>query len=478
MPKVTIPNSNGWYISESLPISAQECVNWYPNFPQAPSLTEGNLFGTPGTVQIATSGAFSTDINRGSHVKSDVAYYVNGATLYRLNRDDEDAFSLIALGTIEGTGRVSMSDNGTQLCIMVPGGAGYIYNEDAGTPFEEIADVDFRANGNPQYVDYIDGYFVFTTDEKKFIISALNDGLSYNALDFGSAEADPDKVVAPLVHDSTLFIFGSETFESFQNIGGSGFPFQRIQGSVISIGLFGAFSVSETSNAFYFIGGSVNESPAIWVSNGGEPQKVSTTAIDQLLDTFSETAIRDSFTWTYAQKGAAFVGFTINGTTLVYDTVSKRWHERKSVIAGALDSWRVNSLVKAYGRVLVGDSKDGRIGALDRDLYTEYDLPIFRRFAIQPITTMGDSFSLPEIELTVESGVGNDAVPNPVIRMEWSKDGKTFQDDRTRGLGKRGEFNRRAIWRRNGRYPRFAVLRWTLTDAVKPNIISLVADIA
>ena len=51
-----LPIANGFYESDSLPISAQECVNWYPNIVQAPALAQETLFGTPGITQLATSG--------------------------------------------------------------------------------------------------------------------------------------------------------------------------------------------------------------------------------------------------------------------------------------------------------------------------------------------------------------------------------------------------------------------------------------
>jgi hypothetical protein len=87
------------------------------------------------------------------------------------------------------------------------------------------------------------------------------------------------------------------------------------------------------------------------------------------------------------------------------------------------------------------------------------------------------SMFVPSIELTVESGVGNDSVTEPVITMERSRDGKTWSDQRTRSIGKIGEYDKRAIWRRNGRVSRFEVFRFTLTDAVKPVIIRLDAEI-
>jgi len=83
----------------------------------------------------------------------------------------------------------------------------------------------------------------------------------------------------------------------------------------------------------------------------------------------------------------------------------------------------------------------------------------------------------PSLELTVESGVGNDAVLDPHITLERSKDGKTWSGPISRSIGKIGEYSRRAIWRRNGRASRFEIFRFTLTDAVKPVIIGLTANI-
>ncbi|GAF75553.1 unnamed protein product, partial [marine sediment metagenome] len=315
-----------------------------------------------------------------------------------------------------------------------------------------------------------------------FIVSALNNGLSYNALDFGTAEADPDDIVAPIVFNNQLFIGGSETLEGFQNIGGADFPFRRT-GLFVPKGISSPFSIINTNGSFMWIGSGENESPAIWTLEGNKESKVSTTAIDSILQRFTEQEIDDAFSWSYAQKGAYFVGFALPTTTLVIDTITGRWHERKSQITNAKNvtetlRFRANAIVQAYGRTLASDSVDGRAGSLDPDVYTEYGREIIRRIATQPFQNNMQSLLVPMLELTTESGVGNRDTPDPKIRMDLSKDGgKTFKWDRTRSLGKIGEFNRRAIWRRNGRFPRFVVVRFTLSDAVKPVIIQLTADI-
>lgn len=484
MAAIPLPIANGFYVSDSLPISAQECTNWYPNIVQAPALNQETLFGTPGSEEITNTGTIE-QVNRGAWTFNNIPYFVNGDGLYRIERtvnSSGDTFSNVKVGVLEdSTGRVSMADNGTQLCVLIPGGKGYIFTTGPDN-FVEITDSDFRANGDPQQVVFIDGYFVFTTDSKKFIISAVNDGLSYNALDFGTAEADPDDIVAPIVFRNQLFIGGSETIEAFQNIGGADFPFQRT-GLFIQKGIDAAFSAVNANDTFMFIGSGADESPAIWELRGNTVQKISTTAIDSILQRFSDEQIADSFAWSYAQKGAYFVGFSLPTTTLVIDTITGRWHERKSRIvefSGAVTTVRsrINSLVSAYGKVLVGDSIDGRIGSLDPDVFTEYGEPIVRIVATQPFQNNMQAIMVPWIELTMEAGVGTSECEDPQIRMDRSTDGgKTFKDDRMRAMGKKGEYMRRTIWRRNGRAARFEIFRFTLSDAVKPVIIQLTADI-
>ena len=273
-----------------------------------------------------------------------------------------------------------------------------------------------------------------------------------------------------------LFISGSETIEAFQNIGGTDFPFQRT-GLFLQKGVYAPYSLINVQDSFMFIGGGSNESPAVWALSGNSTAKVSTIPIDSILQGLSSDQLAAVFSWTYAQNGAYFVGFTLPTTTFVYDLTSKRWHERKSVVSGQLGAFRVASMVQAYNHVLCGDSIDGRIGLLDPSYYSEYGEDIIRTVSTQPFQNTMNSFFVPSIELTVESGVGNTTVVDPQISMERSRDGKTWSDPRSRSIGKVGEYDRRAVWRRNGYVNRFEIFRFTLTDQVKPVIIQLTADI-
>jgi len=479
MPRTILPIGNGAYTSESLPLSAQTCCNWYPHIPEAPALNTETLRGTPGLTQAATTGIVITDASRGEKTFKARLYVVNGPTLFRLNEDH----SLDNLGQIESTGPVSMVNNDTQLLILVPGGKGYIFSDDPDTLVDiDTVDTDFRASGDPQYAVFNDGYFVYTTDQKKFIVSALNDGLNYNALDFGSAESSPDGVVVPFVYKNQLFIGGEFTIEAFSNIGGAEFPYQRT-GLFIEQGVFAPFSPTHTKDSVLFIGGGEGESPAVWALQGNGTQKVSTLPIDQMLSRLTREELQDVTGWSYGQSGHYFVGFRLPNTTIVYDTTTGRWHERQSRVtlaSGAFDvvGSRVRGFATAYGRLYATDSRDGRIGIADTDIYTEYGEVIVRTVSTQPFQNNMEPFFIPYLEATFESGVGNAEYPDPQIRLQVSRDGgKTFSDERSRPLGKIGEFNRRAIWRRNGRSSRFDVFKLTISDPVKPVLFQLTADI-
>jgi hypothetical protein len=479
---INIPITGGFYESDSLPISAQQCINWYVNIPQTENaLTQGSLFGTPGLSQITTTGTVA-NANRGLWVKDGVPYYLNGETLYRLDRTVDslgvETFNQVTLGSIPGTDRASFSDNGKQL-IVISDGNGWIIDETAVPVFDPITSPGFTANGTPEQVVFIDSFFIVTTDSKKFIRSAANDGKTWSALDFFTAEADPDDIVAPIVLKNQLLIAGSQTIEFYQDLAGQ---FQRINGMIINKGVAAAFGIANTSDSVMFVGGGINESPAIWRVQSNTAQKVSTTAIDAVLNKLSKEDIEACFAWSYAQSGAYFVGFTFPDNTFVFDTVTGRWHERESQITNArglteVIRWRAQSFGEAYNRILCGDSIDGRIGELDLDIFDEYGDNINRTFVTIPFSNQGLSFSVSKLEATMESGVGT-ATLDPQLRLSFSKDGgKTYNNELWRGFGKIGKYITRAIFRRLGRFPRYAVMKFEMSEKVKPVFIKLEAQI-
>lgn len=478
MSKVELPIANGFYESRSLPFSAQRCVNWYPNYAENDALSPAAIFGAPGTDLLVNTG--TSQFNRGSHVMANVAYFVNGTTLYQLQRsfdaNNNEIFTPVAKGTIPGTGRVSMADNGTQLCIVIPGVDGYIYNKDTDI-FEIISDPDFKAQGNSLRVVYIDGYFVHFV-RKVIFHSLLNDGLAYNALDFGTAEADPDDIVSSFVLKNQLFILGKETIEVFANVGKFPFTFQRIAGFFSAVGCFSPFSPVLFNDAMAFLGGGTNERvQVLWGSGGQNFTRLSTTPIEQKLQTLTQEEIDAAFTWSYSEDGAVFLGVTAGQFTFVYDAKASRiarkaiWHERNSFRTEAVVRYRVQSMVSAYERILVGDLFSGRIGCLTLNTFDEYGNEIIRRLSSRPFANKSEPLFVDEIELTFNSGQTTSQTTEPLISMRTSDNNITYNDLRTVSMGKLGDYNKRGLWQRLGRVPRFRTFDWIFSDKSDPTII-------
>ena len=129
---IPLPIANGLYKDRSLPNSHQLCKNWYPSVVETQGLSQKVLYGTPGLVQRASAGGVQST-NRGAHTKEGIPYFVNGSKLYSLIKtvvSGSNVFTATEIGTIAGTERVSMADNGTQLMI-VAGNNGYIYDENS-----------------------------------------------------------------------------------------------------------------------------------------------------------------------------------------------------------------------------------------------------------------------------------------------------------------------------------------------------------
>lgn len=508
MAKVTLPISLGFYVSDALPISAQRCVNFQPNIPQGDTVTVDNLFGNPGLNELASVSLLDT--GRGLHVMADIPYAVIGNSLFRLNRviiDSTETFTTTNLGVIEGTDRVFMADNGVQLCIVavpqsgITVGKSYIFTESPDT-LAEITDPDF--DGPAASVVYIAGFFSFhKSTGKKFFQSALNDGrgaplgTAYDPFDFSVAESDPDQIRAQIVYRGLLYIGGSLTFEINRNIGRTPAPFQRLPGGVIDVGISAPHSLKLFAGVFAFVGAGLNESPAIWIINGTSKQKISPIAIDNELSKLTDDQVENLSAWVYGESGAYFYGLTLPDTCFVYDVTNKRWHERQSTKETTLTQYRVSSMVSAYGRIIVTDFQDGRIGELVEDLFLEYGRLIRAFVTSKAFDDQGNIVVLGSIEAVVEGGVGltediiiesgtsASGVPilvtggfDPKITLSFSDDGgRTFFGSLSRSLGKLGEYKTRPIWRRMGSFPRSRILRFEISAPVKRTLIKVEAEV-
>lgn len=478
---VEVSIANGIGESRSLPFSDQRCIGWYPSYAENDALSQAAIFGTPGTELLAATPT-SVEFSRGAEVIGGIPYFVNGTTLYRLDRSfnvqQQEVFDVVAIGTVPGSGFVSMSENGTQICIVVPGVSGFIYNV-VTEVFEQITDAGFTANGKSEQVVFVDGYFVHHAG-KNIFHSEINDGLEYNSLDVGSAQADPDDIVALIVYKNQLMALGRETVEVFANVAKFPFAFQRIPGYFIPEGCFAAFTPIQFNGQFAFLGGQTREKAQVLWGSGQSFRRISTTAIEQKIQKATDTEISRAFTWSYSEDGAVFLGLVVNDDCFVYDANASQlagkniWHERRSTRVEQANKqvrWRVNAMVQAYGRIIVGDEFSGNFGSISLDNNEEYGNFIKRTLSTKPLTNQGENLFIDEVELTMESGVTTDT--DNVIKLSWSDDNQVYADPLPADIGETGNYTLRQYWRRLGHSPRFRTFEISYSGRDKSTLLKM-----
>lgn len=476
MPRTPLPMGFDFYQSDSLAFSVQRVINWIPLVAESEALNDRMLLQPSG---LKTFVDTLINNNRGGLDMKEVAYFVNGNSLIEVSASG----TFTNKGVIPGIGRVSLATNGQFLVIVIPGLSAFAYDNVADT-LTQITDKDFRVSDT---VVFKDGFFVFSaSDGSVFFNSALNDPFTYDALDFGSAEINPDRIVGLHVNHNELFVGGLVTCEIHQNVAGAGFPFQRIPGANIQKGWHSKFGTVEFDNSFVFIGGGEREKTAIWkVTSSSSSVKISTNAIDTQIQKFTRNEISNSFAMTYSERGQFLAIFTfesdrIPSRTFFYNATASAllgknvWGEFQT---GVVDGrFRVQSIVAAYGRLLVGDDRSGLIGELDNKTLDYYGDNIFRQSASSPFNQNGTEVFAGSFEATFQAGVGLTGGKDPQVRMDTSDDqGNTFDPDTTRGIGKIGEYGQQSVWERQGSFPVARTVRLTITDKVRANLIRLAA---
>ena len=473
------PILGGAYVARSVNAADNRCVNLFPEaIPEGSGGKEaGFLLRCPGLRLLATVG---TGPIRGLWVTNGVAYVVSGDKFYSL----DTSWTATLLGTVSGTGPVSMADNGTQVFIAC-NPLSYIYNTST-LVFAQITDVDFPGAGS---VGYLDGYFVFNEpNTQKFWVTALLDGTSVDPLDFASAEGYPDDVVALIVDHREIFLFGNTSVEVWYDAGTPDFPMARVQGAFMEVGCEAAYSVAKLDNSVFWLGSDARGRGIVYRANGYTPARLSTNAVEYAIQNYGN--ITDAIGYTYQQDGHPFyvLIFPSAEATWVYDVSTQLWHERAGFENGLFVRHRSNCQMSFNDEVVVGDYEDGRIYAFDLDVYvddtqTQKWLRSWRALATGQNNLKRTAHH--SLQLDAETGVGLSVTPdydaenlitesgnylmtesgdyltttsyfgtpgyNPQVMLRWSDDaGHTWSNEHWNSMGKIGSYGTRTIWRRLG----------------------------
>jgi len=427
-------------------------VNYYAAV-MSTGISKAYLRTTPGLVQFSSAPGR----DRGGLEFQGELYRVSGSRLIKIspNAVVED------LGYIPGSGRVSIARGFDRFCI-VTAGRGFYYDQLGG--LQAITDPNFATATD---VVFVDGYFVFTDGD--FIFPAeLSDPFTFDPLKFGSAEIDSDPIQSLEIVRNELHAVGSTTVEIYQNVGGSGFPFQRVKGAVITKGSVGRYASREVEDGLFFVGAGRDEAPSVYVGGGGSAQRVATDEIDKIIQGYTPQQLATITVDTYSSEGCYFVLINLPDKTLCLDVwgtakaSAPLWHVRTA--AGEESApWRCSDPVRVYGKWVGGDPTTGRLCELRQDVATEYGEVVFREFSTPMSFIDGNGMIVHKLEIfgipaTTQLDV------SPRISMASSRNGVTYRQERWASIGRRGQHDYTPIWRKVGRADKHMSLRFRVVN--------------
>lgn len=265
---------------------------------------------------------------RGLYSTGDRFFAVYDNAFIELN---DNAGIIATYGFINTTsGSVSMRHNGSNQLGIVDGAYYYIFNLASNT-LTQIA----LFQGSDE-IEYMDGYFIFVDpDTEQFFISAIDDGSTLDALDFSSADKQPDNILTHKVFKGELYLMGSNSVEVWVNSGGSDFPFARYNATPVDVGIVGKRSVTVTSDALIWVGKSRNGQAFVYAMSDLSPRRISNRSVELSLEGLD---LSTCVVWSYSAAGTETVGVEHPDleTTWCFDLATKQWHERAK---GTPDAW-------------------------------------------------------------------------------------------------------------------------------------------
>lgn len=454
-----IPILNGIYTDESSDFRVAYPYNLVP-VPIQQGISEGYLRPSDGILPFTADGP---GVDRGGINWNGICYRVMGASLVSINPNGV----ITTLGTISGSDLVKFDYSFDYLAIRASGRL-FLYN---GT-LTQITDPDLGT-----CVDFIwvDGYFM-SSDGEFVAVTELNDPFSVIPTKYGSSESDPDPVVAILKLHNEPIIINRYTTETLNNVGGSGFPFQRVDGAIIPKGAVGTDACCVFMDNIALVGSGRNESTSVYLISNGQYVRVATREIDLLLSTYTDSALSSIKVESRVDKGHQFLYIHLPDRTIVYDGAAsvllteKVWFTLGSSIH--TEQYRAKNLVWCYNKWLVGDPQSNKIGYLTTTTSEHWGTTIGWEFSTVVIYNDGMGAIFHELELVCLSGrvdLGVDAR----LSTRYSLDGEEWSQPKFISAGSRGERQKRLVWLQQGAMRNWRVQKFNGTSDSRLSIARL-----
>jgi len=320
--------------------------------------------------------------------------------LYKIN---PTTYAVTTIGTMTGTigGIVQQcyfnsTLNNTYLFVQNQVN-GYTYNPATGV-FAEVVDVGFPAGPYATGAIYLDTYTIIGGTNGEIYTSDPNNPTVWNALNFITAEAEPDGLVGIVKHLNYVLAFGQWSTDFYYDAGSyPGSPLAIATPYHIELGCANGDSICSFEQTTVWIGTAKEQGPSVYSIMGVSPSKISTPFIDRILN---NSTLTDVIAYPLRINGHTFYILTLAdlNQTLVYDLNEKQWYQWTMYAVGDSDSGVNGIYAEQYFRpsyfagvgetYFLLDDDNGTLYTMSDTYYNDNGAPIYYR-AVTPIMDSG-----------------------------------------------------------------------------------------
>jgi hypothetical protein len=453
MTYISVPIIGSGQPARDMSLSPQEWVNLYQVIGAAGAKYDKTAYATPGTelyYEIPNGGEV-----RGQLPLNNQLYVVAGSLLYQVNvRGNFGQIGILSTSR----GPVDMISNGHQVMI-VDGTFGYVYDLTSGT-FGKITSPNF-SNPAPSRVTYLSDRAVYAApNTNQFYVSAIGDFTTWDALDFASAESDPDELILAFSNESELYLMGKYNTEIWEAQPDDNFPFVKRTGILVQYGVAAPFSVVRVDNTLIWLSQNEAGQGMLLTLNGYNPEVITDEFATQRLAKLAH--IRDAEAFVFQIDGHVFyaITFPTEQKSFLFDVATRQlitwqsWNQNGVDHEGNPTYTLGRHLSRTFSffdnKLIVGDYRGGRLLKLSSVAYTDYecgpDDSIVRSITFPILTHNKNRIGVRDLRLDVENG--NSHVPavttdgnQPLVTVEVSKNGgRTFGYKRIVSIGNLGQY--------------------------------------
>lgn len=447
-------------------ITSQERINCYLEKQIDGEQSTIVAYGTPGKVNFNQTSAnmFGANPVRGMYSFGDYLYVVYLDNFYKVN----NAGVATLIGTIGTTeGYVSMACTGFEIFIADGTALGKVYT---------IASGAFAASNAPALttVCFMDGYIVGNQPlTGKYYWSGLYDALTWGALDFATAESNPDNLVAVFSDHGGVILFGDFTTEIIGNSPSELTPWARV-GYPIEWGCVAKASIAKLGDAVAFLARNRMGEAQVVLMSGYSPQRISTHDLERIIN--DSSSLESATAFSYMSNGHQFYQLNCADKSFLYDLASGVWSQVKGY---GIDRDAGQYACNLLNRTIISDYSTGKLYTLSDTVYADGDNPLVMVISGKHIFNAAERLSISEVALEME--VGNGATTGqgtvPQVMMQYSKDGGyTWSNERWATSGEIGKYKTLVRWTRIGSAYNIT-FKFTISDPVKRGIIGAWATI-